>query len=340
VRRSIGVLAAAAAAMAAFSVLAWSSPAHAAPITCPARVPTFNGKHFTKPPASKSAFRCADMRGATLDGLDLAGFDFRGAYLTGSSFVGAYLRDADFEGANLDWSDFSRASLFRATMAGVDATYADFTGAKMAQTDLTDARMLEADLTKAQLTAANLTDANLTAAYLDGAVFDNAITPGAVFDGASWLDGPPPTGLDEIMGQQGLTDPGGSGMVLPPDSITIHSQSIHSSSGSEAGSSGGFDTSIWVPVVRGCLALLGIFLVAARTRASLRRSRTRSADTSSTPPSSVSGPIVLPSSTPPVHPASTDPGWQPIPTTTFDNDDAYSVVQDGRPRGLFRRRKA
>lgn len=293
----------------AVSVLAWSPSAQAkTPAKCPTAPARLNGRHVTKVPADESAFRCADLRGATLDGLDLTGFKFDGATLQGASLVGAKLADADFDGANLDWADLTNATLFQARMTNVSAEEADFTRANLAKADLSGAHLAESDFTGAQLADADLTSANFSGAFLDGADFTGAITDGAIFDGGD-INAPyiaDPTGpTDE-------PEPDAGGITAAPSS---HGSSV----------SGAAILRTIVPL----LVLLGIFAQVRQRnrRPGQRRSPARRA-AGPAKPSNRSAPVVV----------STDSEWKPLaPTTYGDNGDANNVIRERGSKG-FRKR--
>ncbi|WP_326762550.1 pentapeptide repeat-containing protein [Streptomyces phaeochromogenes] len=97
----------------------------------------------------------ADLRSATLDGLNFEKANLRGACLDGASCGRADLAGASFTGASLQ----------KAHMVGADLTAASFTGASMQDVDLA-----AADLSHATLTA-DLANANMRFAVLDGARF-------------------------------------------------------------------------------------------------------------------------------------------------------------------------
>jgi Pentapeptide repeats (8 copies)/Pentapeptide repeats (9 copies) len=296
-------------AIVAVSVLAWSPPAHAkTPAKCPTAPARLNGRHVTKAPADESAFRCADLRGATLDGLDLTGFKFDGATLQSASFVGAKLEDADFTGANLNWADLTNATLFQARMTNVSAEDADFTRANLAKANLRGAYLTESDFTGAKLADADLTSANFSGASLDNADFTGAITDGAIFDGGD-INAP------YVAGPTGAADepePDAGGITAAPSS--------HGSS---------------VPVdaiLRVIVPLLVVLAFFANMRLRNRRLGQRRSPARRAPGraklSTRSAPVVV----------STDSAWKPLtPTTYGDNGDASNVIRERGSKGFGKR---
>ena len=119
--------------------------------------------------------KCANLRGADLQGAYLQGANLRGADLQG-----AYLRGADLQGANL---------------RGADLQGADLQGA-----DLQCANLRGADLQGAYLQCANLRGAYLQGAYLQGAGLQGAHLQGAHLQGAYLQGASLPNGIYQIVG--------------------------------------------------------------------------------------------------------------------------------------------
>jgi len=67
----------------------------------------------------------ADLSGAGLRGLDLAGVDLAGADLRRAD-----LRGTDFSGASLNGADLAGANFFKAVLAGADLSGANLVGAQ------------------------------------------------------------------------------------------------------------------------------------------------------------------------------------------------------------------
>jgi len=119
---------------------------------CPGTPEHLPGQRFTPGGSIPRDLKCADLRGAVFDGLDLTQYDLTRADLRGASFRHADLGQADLDGARLDRADFTSADLIQA----------DLTGAS-----LRDAKLSFADLTQADLTGADLRGAEL---WLTGSV--------------------------------------------------------------------------------------------------------------------------------------------------------------------------
>ncbi len=94
----------------------------------------------------------ADLSGAFLGGMDLAGADFRWANLI----------EADLGGANLSGADFREADLVGAKLGA-----AELRGANLGQADLSRADLGRADLGQADLSSTNLSSADLSVGFID-----------------------------------------------------------------------------------------------------------------------------------------------------------------------------
>src|ERR1700724_3099865 len=67
----------------------------------------------------------ADLSGATLTDLQLAGIDLREAILRGTTFI-----DSNLSGANLSGADLTDSDLRNGNLMGADLSGADLTGAR------------------------------------------------------------------------------------------------------------------------------------------------------------------------------------------------------------------
>lgn len=145
-----------------------AAPAVAGPrdVGCPDQVPNFAGRTFTSMKDLPEHLRCANLRGAVLDGLDLTQANLQHVNAEGASF-----RHDDLSQANLDFADlrgahFDHATLDQADLVQADATGAFFPHASLDQADLTDARFGGADLDLATLIQTDLTRTDLRGASL------------------------------------------------------------------------------------------------------------------------------------------------------------------------------
>jgi len=163
---------------------------------------------------STASYKSGDLRGISMSGTGVAGWNFAGQNLENASFSGAGVGNADFSQANLTAVTFEGASL-----VGTDLTDAVVTGASFANTTLShgftkeqlystasyksgdlrgislrenpmtgwnfagqnleNADFSSADLANADFSQANLTGASLAASTLTGADLTDAIVAGA-----------------------------------------------------------------------------------------------------------------------------------------------------------------
>jgi hypothetical protein len=151
-----------------------AAPAFAGPVPphdsgCPAQKVTLAGRTFTSADQLDTRhLKCADLRGAVLDGLDLSQVDFQHVDAEGASFRHADLSQSDFDFADLKGAHFDHATLDQADLQQVHAHGAFFPYASLAQTDLTDSDLSAADLNLAGLDQADLTRTDLRGASLWG----------------------------------------------------------------------------------------------------------------------------------------------------------------------------
>jgi uncharacterized protein YjbI with pentapeptide repeats len=137
------------------------------------------GAFFAKARLWKADLRNANLAEADLREANLRGADLRFAVLDRAKLARASLQEADLRNANLDRSDLQGANLTSAVVS--DATLLDSTldTANLYKTDLRNASLQraslkQADLREANLESANLTMANLQEAYLTSTKLGNA----------------------------------------------------------------------------------------------------------------------------------------------------------------------
>lgn len=153
----------------AVAALLPASPAFARPLDvgCPTTgLPDLSGKTITDVATLPHDLRCANLKGAVLDGLDLTQTDLRHVDAEGASFRHVDLSQADLDFADLRGAHFDHATLDQADLVEVNATGAYFPHASLTQADLTDADFAHADLDLATLTQADLTRTDLRGASL------------------------------------------------------------------------------------------------------------------------------------------------------------------------------
>jgi uncharacterized protein YjbI with pentapeptide repeats len=90
-----------------------------------------------------------NLRGANLEGANLARTTFEKPFLRGVSFRHAKLVDADFSGSALAGICFDGADLRRANLRGADLTSATFDGADLRGADLSTATVTESQVARA-----------------------------------------------------------------------------------------------------------------------------------------------------------------------------------------------
>ena len=103
----------------------------------------------------------ADLREATLYGLNLCGVNLYGADLSGADLRVAYLREANIREANIRGANLSGADLYEANLSGADISGADLREANLSGANLSGANLSGADLSGADLRGADLSGANL-----------------------------------------------------------------------------------------------------------------------------------------------------------------------------------
>jgi Pentapeptide repeats (8 copies) len=168
-----------------------AGPALAGPhdVGCPDQVPNLAGKTVTSVKDLPRHLRCANLRAAVLDGLDLSQADLQHINAEGASFRHDDLSQADLDFADLRGAHFDHATLDQADLVQVDATGAFLPYASLEQADLTDARFTDADLDLASLDQTDLTRTDLRGASVwatvsvmahGGGTRINLIQPGSV----------------------------------------------------------------------------------------------------------------------------------------------------------------
>ena len=103
----------------------------------------------------------ADLREATLYGLNLCGVNLYGADLSGADLRVAYLRDANIREANIRGANLSGADLYEANLSGADLYGANLYRANLSGANLSGANLIGADLREVNLIGANLYEADL-----------------------------------------------------------------------------------------------------------------------------------------------------------------------------------
>jgi len=86
-------------------------------------------------------WRCVEMRGGNLAGMNLRNADLRAGNFAGCNFTGCDLSYADFRGANVQGAIFQNATLYGAKLQGAAAHQADFRGADLRMANLAGAYM-------------------------------------------------------------------------------------------------------------------------------------------------------------------------------------------------------
>ncbi len=172
------------------------------PIQAPGAVfgPTVGGT-----PVGSVDFRCANLQGATFEGLTLIQTQFDGATLSGATFNRSRLGQADLRGANLQQARFVEPDLVQAHFDGADLRGASVEGGTMTQAELPGANLVGATLTDVDLGQANLegarmagidaTDSRFAQSSLDGADLTDAVLRDAVLT-QTGLTGATMTGAD------------------------------------------------------------------------------------------------------------------------------------------------
>ena len=156
-------------------------------------------------PVGNVDFRCANLQGATFEGLTLIQTQFDGANLSGATFTRSRLGQADLRGANLQQARFVEPDLIQAHFDGADLRGASVEGGTMTQAELPGANLVGATLTDVDLGQANLegarmagidaTDSRFAQSSLDGADLTDAVLRDAVLT-QTGLTGATMTGAD------------------------------------------------------------------------------------------------------------------------------------------------
>lgn len=132
--------------------------------------------------ASELPYADLDLKGATLEHMQLACIDDEGNQDPSRSRHCAIFEGAELEQANLSYSNltagrFSGAHMVKVTFNNVRVPRGVFVGAdlrraKLINSNFVRANLREADLRGADLSGSDLSDADLTGAQIDGANFD------------------------------------------------------------------------------------------------------------------------------------------------------------------------
>lgn len=121
----------------------------------------------------------ANLTGATLNYAQLDGADFRKAILRFADLNDAFLSDACFADADLRAAHLRHANLRAANLNNVNLQGADLSGA-----DLGNASLIRANLTQTDLRHAQLVSADLSNGILTGSLVFGVAVWGATLDGA------------------------------------------------------------------------------------------------------------------------------------------------------------
>ncbi|MDX2563283.1 pentapeptide repeat-containing protein [Streptomyces sp. TX20-6-3] len=141
-------------------------------------------------PAERAPFGYVNVEGADLRHATLSGVDLRSAFAAEANLTGAQLLRSDLRDADLSSVDLSGANIVDTNLAGADLSGAllreTFLGrldklVRLNPSDLSRALLWDADLTGADLSGANLTEAVLVDADLTGASLVTARLRGAKF---------------------------------------------------------------------------------------------------------------------------------------------------------------
>lgn len=122
----------------------------------------------------------ADLRKATLFGVDLGG-----ANLSKYNQMGPHFFHVKLSGAYLDQANLSKAILIRANLVGVSLSKADLSEAYLREAKLSGAYLANANISKAIFDNANLSGAFLHGSNLSRATFIGANLSGAYLDEAN-----------------------------------------------------------------------------------------------------------------------------------------------------------
>ncbi|MFB7830986.1 pentapeptide repeat-containing protein [Streptomyces sp. NPDC056056] len=141
-------------------------------------------------PDERAPFGYVNVEGADLRHATLSGVDLRSAFVGEANLSGAQLLRSDLRDADLTGADLSDANVVDTNLTGADLSGALLRGTSLARpdvlvrlnpNDLSRALLWDADLTGADLTGANLTEAVLVDADLTGASLVTARLRGAKF---------------------------------------------------------------------------------------------------------------------------------------------------------------
>ena len=116
-----------------------------------------------------------DLRGATLDEINLGYVDMRGVILDDASMRGVWMKGAQYQDASLIKVDFGPSDYGRNTrMMEANFNYCDLSGARLVEADLSGATFKTTNLTETDLTFTNLTNTVFTSSNLNRAILSNS----------------------------------------------------------------------------------------------------------------------------------------------------------------------
>lgn len=116
----------------------------------------------------------ADLSGASLAGIDMAGANLRRARLCEVNLQGADLRLAKLHGADLEGANLQSAFLSRADLQGANLRNADLKGAKTRNSNFAQANLSGANLERGNFAGAHFREADLRGALLRDCKLDEA----------------------------------------------------------------------------------------------------------------------------------------------------------------------
>lgn len=129
----------------------------------------------------------ADLSGASLAGIDMAGANLRRARLCEVNLQGADLRLAKLHGADLEGANLQSAFLSRADLQGANLRNADLKGAKTRNTNFTHANLNGANLERGNFAGAHFREADMRGASLRDCKLDEAGFQDTDLEGAKGL---------------------------------------------------------------------------------------------------------------------------------------------------------
>jgi uncharacterized protein YjbI with pentapeptide repeats len=154
-------------------------------------MPDFVGK--LPPPRQGAMAFVDDLRGISVNGVELPGVDLSYKHLQGADFFGAKLEgailtEANLQGANLRNADLRNAKLEDADLRGASLESAKLNDASLTGANLSHANLLHTSLEGADLTSADLRHASIISANLKRTDLHNVRMSSAVLQQAELQD--------------------------------------------------------------------------------------------------------------------------------------------------------